>query len=256
MFLWPMHIISYVVFASVLQYNWGISWRTWQDLRDFPFASCTDVFCGGPIPGESPSWTVFENWCEYTYSLYSVRIRSWPNEDPTDSTCSQPFSDKVFSNWNLAFSSFSFLVLTNQHWVSGISRQKKWSHVSAFQTFEHCGCFQHCCPNEQPVFVIWAILGWHWWPLSYLQHLLRCYFQELRCCGESKSIFFFLWKKMFLFLFYNRQISLKSVTFEEKGTDYDLWDCSECGGVTGWWVQSSVALMTSTVERQVQFYRY
>lgn len=200
MFLWPMHIISYVVFASVLQYNWGISWRTWQDLRDFPFASCTDVFCGGPIPGESPSWTVFENWCEYTYSLYSVRTRSWPNEDPTDSTCSQPFSDKFFSNWNLAFSSFSFLVLTNQHWVSGISRQKKWSHVSAFQTFEHCGCFQHCCPNEHPVFVIWAILGWHWWPQSYLQHLLRCYFQELRCCGESKCIFSF-GRKCFFFYF-------------------------------------------------------
>lgn len=154
---------------------------------------------------------MFENWCEYTYSPYSL-FKSNHGLMKTlqiSHTLSLsvinglfPFC-LIFSYWNVSFSNFSFLVLTTQHWVSGISRQKKWSHVSAFQTFQHCGCFQHCCPNEQPVFVIWAILGWHWWPLAYLQHLLRCYFQELRCCGELRCFSFFLFfgRKCFLIYF-------------------------------------------------------
>ena len=127
-------------------------------ISDFPFASYAEVFCGGPIPDKSPSWTVFENWHERTRSVLMcksdhVLMKILQNQH----TLSFSVMNRLFPvclNWNLSFSSFSFLVLTTQHEVSGISRQKKWSHVSAFQTFQHCGCFQHFCSNEQPEFVI------------------------------------------------------------------------------------------------------
>lgn len=125
-------------------------------------------------------------------------------------------------------------MLTTQLQVSGISRQKKWSHVSAFQTFQH-----------------WAFS-------TFL-------FKRTWICNLSHTrvtlvtiVLLTLWKVVFrnwdavvifpsFLLFYNRHISLKWAYIEE------VMIC-ECDGYR--WMGpslSSVALTTSTVEDRFSF---
>lgn len=144
--LWIMHIICRVGIHCICSTtSWiGESCRGPNNITDFYFASCAfkqprsleDQYMLKPPSGQ----------CLRTKSAHMY-------------TCKLPDSSWLFSlivcvlvTGVRSCSSLSFLVLTPQRWVSGISRQKRWSRVSAFQSFDTVGVFNTAC-----IYVIWAI---------------------------------------------------------------------------------------------------
>lgn len=202
-----MHIICRVGIHCICSTaSWiGESCRGPNNITDFYFASCAfkqprsleDQYMVKPPSGQ----------CLRTKSAHMYTL------------CKLPDSSWLFSLivWFLvtgvrSCSSLSFLVLTPQRWVSGISRPKRWSRVSAFQSFDTVGVFNTAC-----IYVIWAI----WVTLeiialgnvllfSGIERLVRWLFYKKMC---------FCYSVLFLFI-----VRVRLATVEE--TRSDVWKCS------------------------------